>query len=152
MNACRWTKQVEPWFDGQLPPDDAAAVSAHVEGCPACSARIEGMRRLHDAAVAIVRREEIGDAQFSAFMVGVRDGVTIPARRRHRFWAVASLTAAALIAAVSTFIIMADGPKKVDATVVESATTELQGATVSTYADEDGDTTIVVTAGKDDIW
>lgn len=152
MSKCRWTRQVEPWLDGQLPPDDAAAVAAHLAGCPACSSQAEGLRRLHEAAGAAVRREEIGDAQFSAFMAGVRDGVTMPVRRWRRFWAVASLTAAALIAALSTFIIMADGPEKVDATVVESATTELQGATVSTYADEDGDTTIVVTVGKDDIW
>lgn len=152
MSACNWSKRVGRWFDGEILPETAAEVSAHVTGCRICSARLAELERLRTAATASVRREAIGDRQFPAFMAGVREGLQTARRGWGRFWALASVTAAALIAAVSAFVILSDEPKTVDATVVESVTTELEGATVQTYEDAEGDTTIAVTMSKDDIW
>lgn len=152
MNRCKWVSQVERWFDGETATDGPADVSAHVSACRVCSARVSELRRLRAGAAAVVRHEEIGDGQFASFMTGVRDGLAPRPRGWGRFWAVASLTAAALIAAISTFVIITDQPETVDATVVESVTTDLEGATVQTYEDEEGDTTIAVTMSKDDIW
>jgi anti-sigma factor RsiW len=152
MSKCHWTQRVDRWFDGQSSPETSPEISAHAAGCAVCSARLAELQRLRNAATAAVRREEIGDSQFPAFMAGVREGLQPPQRGWGRFWAVASLTAAALIAAVSTFIIISDQPQTVDATVVESVTTDIEGATVQTYEDAEGDTTIAVTMSKDDIW
>lgn len=152
MSACKWSDRVERWFDGEAPPETSGEISAHVSECRICAGRIEQLRRLRDAAVAVARVDPIGDGQFPAFMRGVNEGLQQPHRGWGRVWALASLTAAALIAAISTFVIISDEPKKVDATVVESVTTDLEGATVQTYEDEGGDTTIAVTMSKDDIW
>lgn len=152
MNGCKWSERLDRWFDGETSPETSADVSAHVSGCRVCSGRLSELQRLRMAATAAVRHESIGDGQFPAFMAGVREGLETRQRGWGRFWAVASLTAAALIAAISTFVIISNEPKKVDATVVESVTTDLEGATVQTYEDEEGDTTIAVTMSKDDIW
>jgi len=152
MSGCKWSQRVDRWFDGETSSESSAEVSAHVSGCSICAARLSELRRLRAAATSAVRHEAIGDGQFPAFMAGVREGLEIRQRGWGRFWALASLTAAALIAAISTFVIISDEPKKVDATVVESCTTDLEGATVRTYEDAEGDTTIAVTMSKDDIW
>lgn len=152
MNTCRWKERVERWFDGEGGEDISEAVKDHVDQCPKCAATVAGLRSLRQTAAQMVRHEEIGDGQFAAFMAGVRDGVQVRQRGWGRFWAFASVAAAALIAAASAFVIISDEPQTVDATVVESCTTDLQGATVSTYEDDGGDTTIAVTMSKDDIW
>ena len=152
MNEWKWSERVERWFDGEIRHETTADVSAHVAGCRVCSDRLAELQRLRTAATAAVRREGIGDGQFPSFMAGVREGLEKRQRGWGRFWALASLTAAALIAAISTFVIISDKPKTVDATVVESVTTDLEGATVQTYEDKEGDTTIAVTMSKDDIW
>ena len=152
MSRCKWSQRVDRWFDGETGPDSSAKVVAHVSGCSICAGRLSELRVLRAAGTAAVRHEAIVDGQFPAFMAGVREGLDSRRRGWGRFWALASLTAAALIAAISTFIVISDEPKKVHATVVESCTTELEGATVSTYEDEQGDTTIAVTMSKDDIW
>jgi len=149
MSACRWSKQVEKWFDGELGVETAQAVSSHIDECKTCAAALASLRRLREVSW---ETPEIGDGQFNAFMEGIREGLAPRRRGRGRFWAAASVSAAALIAAVSAFVVISDEPKKVGATVVESCTTELEGATVNTYKDEDGDTTIAVTMSKDDIW
>ncbi len=151
MSRCKWSEKVERWFDGETTPQVAAEVSGHVAGCLECARQVASLKQMRNMAVA-VRREEIGEGQFAAFMSGVREGAQAPRRGWGRFWALASVTAAALIAAVSTFVIISDEPQTVDATVVESVTTDLQGATVETYEDAEGDTTIAVTMSKDDIW
>lgn len=152
MSACRWSRQVEKWFDGELPPEAAGAVSLHVEKCEACASVLASMRRIREVASETVSRQEIADGQFGAFMEGICEGIEPAGRGWGRFWAAASVSAAALIAAVSAFVVVSDEPQKVDATVVESCTTDLEGATVRTYEDEAGDTTIAVTMSKDDIW
>lgn len=37
------------YFDGELPPDEAAAVKAHVDGCARCRADLNKMRGLRAA-------------------------------------------------------------------------------------------------------
>ena len=43
--ACEpWTGKLDAYFDGELPPGEAAALQEHLRGCPACAA--EGLSRL----------------------------------------------------------------------------------------------------------
>ena len=82
MNACPWKQRVEIWFDGECSGQAAAAVAAHVGQCVECSKRLAELRRLRQEAVDTVKREEIGDGQFAAFMAGVRDGLQPAPPRR----------------------------------------------------------------------
>ncbi|MEZ5332576.1 MAG: anti-sigma factor [Thermoanaerobaculia bacterium] len=58
-------ERIESWLDGELPPEEARRLTAHLEGCAACAraaawARTvrEGLRGLpsHDAPPAVVAR------------------------------------------------------------------------------------------------
>lgn len=145
MAKCRWIYDLERSFDGELPHDH---VAGHLAQCPECAARLAGLTALRNSLT--VGREEIREPQFPAFFAGIRDRLEVPYRRR-RIWALVSLAAAALIVAISTFLILSEGPQKVDATVVESYSTDLEGATITTYDSDDGVTTVWITVAQDDI-
>ncbi len=148
MNSCRWMKRVEACFDG-APADPA--VERHTAACPVCAAHLEALRRMRAGVAAVAVRESVTDAQFPAFMRGIREGIERPERHHTGFWAVLSLTAAALIVAVATFAVFSGGTAPVRATEVESMSTDLQGAKVDTYRSEEGVTTVWITMSKDDV-
>ncbi len=152
MSKCRWTKQAEAWADGEA--GNPAAVEAHVEACAACRAHVEGLRIVRAGVAAVRRNDEIRDPQLAAFVSGIRERLEEPprSRSRSRFWALLSLSAAALIVALSAFFMITNGLGKVDATVVESCGSDLQGATVTSYSSDNGVTTVWVTASEDDVW
>ena len=149
MDKCRWINAVERWFDGET--SDAEPVMAHVAACPVCAAHLAQLQTLRRGVAALVTHEEIADAQFPAFVTGIRQGLERPPYYR-RFWTFASVTAAALIVAVSALLMFTGGSKTVDATVVESCSTEVAGATVTSYASENGVTTVRVEMSQDDLW
>ena len=156
MAKCKWMSEIERHFDGQSLR--TAEVVQHLATCSSCAAyqkQLEGLRR---GVKASVQQEEIRDAQFTAFMDGIRESVTAQANvavaPRRRWWAWMSLTAAALLVSVATFVVLTNGQKPVDATatVVESCTTDLEGGAVTSYKSDAGVTTVWVTVTKDDVW
>lgn len=152
MSKCAWTRRVEQWFDGESHGQDG--VAAHAATCPVCAATLKRLSRLHEGVEAIATREEIGAAQFSAFMAGIREQIEAPESRRTGLWAVLSLTAAALIAALSIFAVVTGGPDPVVAehTVVESATTEIEGAVIEKQNSSDaGPATIWIHPPRKDV-
>ena len=151
MDNCRRIRELERCFDGEA--DQTDELMRHVDACSACAAHLEELRRFRNGVGAVRSRQEIRDPQFPAFMDGIRERIE-PVRRRHGgIWALVSVTAAALIVAISAFLVITDGAQeKVEATVrVESCSTELEGASVTSYASESGVTTVWVTLAQDDI-
>lgn len=142
MTSCRWLNEVGKWFDGAS--RDPQAVERHVASCAVCTAHWAQLRLLRDGVQAVAGHPEIADAQLPAFMEGIR-GATLAPRRTHRgFWAVASACVTALIIASVVFYAFTGGPREVMATEIESYSTELAGATVTTYLAEDGTATVCV--------
>ena len=151
MFECRWIYDVERWFDGEHPEPEA--VRGHVETCAACAGRLGRLQGMRAGVQGVVKRHEIGEPQLDAFLDGIRNRIEEPRRSHRGIWALASVTAAALIVAVATLMVFTSAPGKVDATVVESVSSEIQGATVESYSSDNGVTTIwlKVPAARDDI-
>lgn len=116
-----------------------------------------GLRLLREGAQQVNRRVEIADAQFPTFLDGIREGVERPARRFGGFWAIVSLSTAALLVAFSAFLLFTTGdqapPTVVEAVTneVETVSTEINGATVDSYTDGEGTTVLWVSTGKRDL-
>lgn len=152
MRKCSWDKRVALWFDGAAAP--TAPEAEHVAQCDHCSAQVAQWGVLRSAASETAACEGIGEGQFPAFLDGIRDRVQTPVRPQgHRqLWAALSLTAAALIVAISAVLVFRDGPLPVDATVIESCSTELEGATIRSYSSDEGVATVWITVSQDDVW
>jgi predicted anti-sigma-YlaC factor YlaD len=150
MRDCRWSPRVERWFDGES--REPERVAQHVAECPGCAGLVNRLERWRKGARAVAEKAEIADAQFPAFLAGVREGIEAPERRRSGLWAVVSLTAAALLVALSVFAVFTGpGPAKAH-TVVESAETEVEGATVETQdSTEDSSAVIWVHVPRRDV-
>jgi anti-sigma factor RsiW len=151
--SCRYTSYVEQCFDGHA--EETEQLRRHIEGCPACKGTLATLSLLRNACPK-PDPAEVNAAQFPAFYRGIMEGVSAPQRRYGRVLTALSLAAAALIVAVSCFVIfteLTEGPARVDATVVESCSSELEGATVTTYDDSKGEvTTVWVTVAREDVW
>ena len=152
MRRCGWEKRVELWFDGAATPTDPEA--EHVVQCAHCAAQVAQWGVLRSAVGETATCEGIADAQFPAFFDGIQEQVQMPVRPRgHRkLWAALSLTAAALIVAISAVVVFREGPQPVDATVIESYSTELEGATIRSYSSDEGVATVWITVSQDDVW
>ena len=128
---------------------------------PAGTADPDGaLSLIRKGAAAARRREGIADAQFPAFLDGVRARIAAEERRpagfaarlaRERAWAVVSLTSAALIVAVSAFLVFAGETPNAGATVVEEVSTEIDGASVHWDTSEDGATVVWVEMAERDL-
>ena len=142
-------KRVERWFDGELRElsDDDAAVFAR----PECQAYLESLHRMHEGIEAMAESQRIEDGQLGAFMAGIRDGVERRAPAMRRMLALASVTTAALIMAVSMYAVLRNAGGDKAHTVVEAATTEIEGAQVETYYSDDGTATAWVTRPDKDL-
>ena len=153
MGQCRWARTVEQWFDQGMTPDTPAA--RHAAGCPACSESLVLLRRMREGARSAVRREGVSDTQFPAFMQGIHDGIearSVPAWRFSRLWALSSVAAAALIASASLFAVFTGETGEVEGSVIESYSTELENADVSSYSSENGTKTVWVNTAREDLW
>jgi len=114
VEACReWRESLGAYVLGQLPADERAATSAHIEGCAACRAEVESLAPLAkllplaDPArlgAAPAPPAELGDR--IATRIG-REGKRRRVRRRRRFefgfGAVAATAAAAVLLALVIF-------------------------------------------------
>jgi len=148
MAKCGFTREVERWFDGE--PVEPEPIKRHLTECASCAAYLAQLETLRHGVSASLRHEAIHETQFPAFMSGIREKAGQPIRWRG-IWALASVAAAALIVAASVLFVVSDGPSTVDAVVIESCSTEIEGATVSSYASEDGVATVWVDLAPDDI-
>jgi len=113
MGKCRWSQRVERWFDGES--REPESVAQHVAGCPQCAAMAARLQRFREGVHAVDVRAEIASGQFPAFLEGIRQGIEAPRRRHTGVWALASVSAAALIVAVSLFAMFTGGPEPVEA-------------------------------------
>ncbi|MBN2308494.1 MAG: hypothetical protein JXR94_05955 [Candidatus Hydrogenedentes bacterium] len=151
MNNEQLERRLECWFDGEL-GSDAEAVQAALSQSE-CQAYLAWLRELREHTRAVAARPAINDAQFPAFMAGIRNKLEAPPRRHAQLWALASLTAAALIVAVSLFLMFNGAGGNGTATVVEAVETQIDGATVNAYSSDDGSATVWVTEpDEEDAW
>ena len=151
MKTCRYEKDVERWFDGEL--DGAAAIQAHVDTCAACAETLELLRLTRQGVRAVSAEHEIADEHLPAYLDALRRRVEEPKRSYAGLWAFASIAAAALIVSFSTLVMFSDGPAPVEArTVIEDASTEIDGATTSSYYSDDGTATVWVNVPEGDMW
>jgi hypothetical protein len=146
MSTCRWTEQVQAYFDDE--PQLAAGVKAHLEQCTECASFLRALEGLRSATLAVPRPRGIDDAQFGAFMAGIREGIESPAPRfsLRGFWAGLSLVGAATVVVLATYSIISE-PTVIKATEVKSPSTQIEGATVDINS-IDGVTTISLRAPK----
>lgn len=151
MGFGRDEKRVAAMFDGEAP--ETAELKALLDADPELAAYYAGVQRLREGAEAVRGEAEIGDAQFPAFMRGIRDGIEQPVRGGHRgFWAVVSMGAAAMLAAISAIVVMTGGPSEVRAhTVIEEVSTDIEGGVTSSFISEGGTATVWVEAPAKDI-
>lgn len=151
MKTCPFEERVERWVDGE--ESDPALVERHVRECATCADHVhelEAMRGLLKVPGEVV---EIADAQMPAFLEGIGSGIERSPRRHTGLWAMASLCAAALIVAVSFVLLASDGPTPVQAhTIVESLSTDIDGATTTSYHDDTGTTTVWINVPDGDMW
>lgn len=153
MAECRWTPHVEAWFDGEK-EHVQAGVEAHIASCPACTEHIAFLREVRAYTTESAAVPGIADGQMGAFLDGMWAGVETAAPHHRPFWAWLSLSAAALLMALATYFVFTDfnsPDRTVEATVVESAYSELQGASVDVEISEDGAATVWVNNAPDDI-
>lgn len=138
MTTCRWVERVERWFDGDR--HDEAAVDKHLASCGMCRSHLTQLEAMRAGIGNIAQRQAIEDAQLPAFMAGIRDSVEGTHSWYRGLWASMSLALAALVVAVSAYVMFPSGSSEVVATV-ESAETELVGGEV--HVDVNGSTTTV---------
>jgi anti-sigma factor RsiW len=157
MDSCRWIHRVEAYFDGEA-ADGQTAVEGHLASCGACAAYLAQLETLRGGVAAIQIRPEIGDAQFSAFFEGVRAGIEEPAPALVRWFrplmAGFSLAAAALVIALSLFVLVSrpdHAPAVSAATEVEKYGTELSGASIDVQED-DGNVTLWLKNAPEHVW
>lgn len=149
MKRRNWQHQVEQYRDGELP--ESGAIEALLD-TPEGRAYDASLKALSAAARESMPRHHIADAQMPAFMAGIREGVEAPERGRRGFWAVASLSTAALIVAASVFsVIMLNSQDAVHSTV-EAAQSEIEGVEIDMYTDEDGTAVVWVSDSGSDAW
>ncbi len=151
MADCKWKSNVEAWFDGNA--EDTRGIEQHVQNCPRCREHLKQLEFIRKNIREMAQSAHIADARFPAFIEGIRSGIT-PDRRWYRggIRAMVSVAAAALIVAGSVFLLLNDGAPGAEAVVVESVSTELEGATVRQYESDNGTTTVWVYMPEDDVW
>lgn len=158
MRKQSWQKQIEAYFDGEL--EHAGNARQLIETRPECAAYYRRLKALRPAGCQDTSAATIADAQFPAFMTGIRE--EIGARPgsgwglRNRTWlAAGSLAAAALVFVFAAFLVFTaftGGTEPVQANEVEHVSTELEGATVQWYEDKEGGTTVWISVQEDDVW
>lgn len=148
MSTCKWTKKVEAFADGELA--DPGQVQSHLTTCEPCARHHDRLLAFRAALSETAPPPALSDTQFPAFMDGIQQELSRSRKRPGGFWAVLSLSAAALVIAIATFSIFT-GPGPVKANEVESVSTQLDGATVHWDNSDDGVTTIWISVAEDDV-
>lgn len=149
MADCRWIRDVERWVDGEAPEPER--IAEHVAMCVQCQAHVAGMRALRAAVAGVVRHRAIDDAQWPAFLAGIREGRAQRAGWRVS-WRTFSVTMATLLVLLAGSLYTYQYLNMPAPPVVESVSTDIEDGAVTTYASPDGVTTIWVVSPDDDVW
>ncbi|MCC6156066.1 MAG: hypothetical protein IT367_20040 [Candidatus Hydrogenedentes bacterium] len=146
-------KKIAAHFDGQTPKGVQAPSS------PEAQAYIADLNYLREGARAAAVTPQISDAQFASFMDGIRQGIdATPARGGHWLWAKLSLVGAALVVAISVFVILESknvvqppvtNADKVD---VETVSTDIRDVTVQSEETDDGNAVVWMTPSQVEVW
>lgn len=151
MNPCQYHEAVSKWLDGES--HDGASIEQHIAGCPECSAHRTFVERTRAAIASASERVEIGEAQMPAYLNTLREKTQGAPRSRRGLWAFASVATAALLAALSIVVVFSGTPEAVEAeTVVESVSTDIEGATARSFYGEDGTAIVWVNVPDGDLW
>ena len=151
MKRPTWQERIEQYRDGELPDSETDELELMLE---------DSMHRDYDTALSSISaaakdampRGVIADEQLPAFVAGIREGVEAPRRGHRGFWALASLSTAALIVALSVFsAIMLNSQDAVHSTV-DAAASEIEGVEIDTYMGEDGTAVVWVSDTGSDTW
>ena len=108
MSDCSWRYRVEAYHDGQTTA--FAALEDHLSACPSCKSHLAMLQTLRAGVAASRFEAEIGDAQFRAFMDGVREGIAVQPSRWGVLWGRVSLYAAGLLLVAALSYIVTSGP------------------------------------------
>ncbi len=141
MSKRRKFMDVERWFDGESSESNQTEDVLTDAGSKQYAKDLETMR---EGVKDVMARERIEDGQFPAFMEGIRERIDPPARGHRGIWAFASAAAAALIVALSVYMVFTPPSPH---TVVEACSTEVEGATATSYYSDNG--TAVVWVERD---
>jgi hypothetical protein len=101
---------INAWLDGQLPPDEAAAVEAHARACEACTALVAEARGYLAGATSILTA--LDAAPVAAHSPGAGDVVPLAPRaaraptRPRRVWVMPTAAAATLVVAIGATLTM----------------------------------------------
>jgi anti-sigma factor (TIGR02949 family) len=105
MSCADYTESLNALLDGELPPDQAAPLTAHLATCPACTQTLAELAQLR-AGLAQILPEEPAPAELQArieAMLATDSAEVIPFTRKPRWlpnrpgWAAAAALAAALM-------------------------------------------------------
>ena len=141
MSKRRKFMEVERWFDGESSEPKQAEEILTDAGSKLYAKDLETIR---EGVKEVTAQERIEDGQLPAFMEGIRERIDRPARGHRSLWAFASVAAAALIVALSVYMVFTPPSPN---TVVEACSTEVEGATASSYYSDNG--TAVVWVERD---
>ncbi|GMU93699.1 MAG: hypothetical protein AMXMBFR4_27570 [Candidatus Hydrogenedentota bacterium] len=150
----KWQKDLAQQFDHDGMDALSSASLTHEE-----QEYLSTLQRLRDGVQEIKTTPEITDAQFSAFMSGIREGIEARPTGYRGLWAAVSMVTAALVIAFSLFAVLDTfhqrGKLPAVQAEVEKATTEIQGATVNSYTSDDGTAVVWVndaTVDRVNLW
>lgn len=150
MKTCARTRNVEKWFDTGHEQDE---LQGHIAGCSTCRDHLRFLEATHTSmkqrATAVTEHPVNPDR----FLTDFRERVQTQPRRLSPRWGLISAAAAACLVALSLLSILTPEPKAVDArSYVDSARTEIEGATAETYHSEDGTAVVWVNVPEGDMW
>jgi putative zinc finger protein len=105
-----WTERLSEYIDGTLPERERVALEAHLDGCAACAATLDELRRVVARAQALDDRPPAADLWSGiAEQIGVSSGshrvVSLDARRGRRL----SFTIPQLAAAAAALLLFGSG-------------------------------------------
>lgn len=147
-STCTHQLDVERWFDDEQPANPK--IESHLSECTSCFDHIAFLTTCREAVNALPETPSIEDAQMPAFLSGIAEEVHAPRRSRTGMWAMASLSAAALIVAVSMMTITSEGPVPVSAdSVIETFSTDIDGASAEVFYTDSHTPTVWLNAPED---
>jgi hypothetical protein len=150
----KWQKKIARQFDC-----DGMEALSNIDLTQDEREYLSTLQRLRDGVQDMRAVPEITDAQFSAFMDGIREGIEARPSGYRGLWAAVSMVTAAIVIAFSLFAVLDTfhlrGKLPAVQAEVEKATTEIQGATVNSYTSDDGTAVVWVnnaTVDRVNLW
>jgi anti-sigma factor RsiW len=105
---------LDPYVDGELAPERAAAVADHLSSCAACSSEYEGVLRTVQTLREGLVRHHAPDVLRARIRGALREAAatSVPAARRDRWLPWRAVAAAVLIAAASSAVTLATSARR----------------------------------------